>query len=97
MSFLGENLLDKAPEERAWQGVFLAFQYPVEIPGVSNLTFLKTAVNAVRAARGKDELDAINFLKFAREKDIAILLVTHNPELAKRCDHCIPMRDGLIV
>ena len=60
--FKGENVLDMEPHERAGAGVYLAFQYPVEIPGVSNLTFLKTAVNAVRAARGQDELDAINFL-----------------------------------
>ncbi|PPR11709.1 MAG: putative ATP-dependent transporter SufC [Alphaproteobacteria bacterium MarineAlpha11_Bin1] len=66
--FKGENVLDMAPHERAGAGIYLAFQYPVEIPGVSNLTFLKTAVNAVRTARGEDELDAINFLKYAREK-----------------------------
>lgn len=66
--FKGENVLDMEPHERAAAGIYLAFQYPVEIPGVSNLTFLKTAVNAVRSARGEDELDALNFLKFAREK-----------------------------
>lgn len=66
--FRGRNLLDLEPHERAAAGVYLAFQYPVEIPGVSNLTFLKTAVNAVRKARGEEELDAINFLKYAREK-----------------------------
>lgn len=66
--FKGQDVLDMEPHERAAAGIYLAFQYPVEIPGVSNLTFLKTAVNAVRAARGEDELDAINFLKFAREK-----------------------------
>ena len=66
--FRGENLLEMAPHERAAAGVYLAFQYPVEIPGVSNLTFLKTAVNAVRARRGQEDLDAINFLKYAREK-----------------------------
>ena len=66
--FNGVNLLELEPDERAHAGLFLAFQYPVEIPGVSNLTFLKTAVNAVRARRGQEDLDAINFLKFAREK-----------------------------
>ena len=66
--FNGENVLDMAPHERAVAGIYLAFQYPVEIPGVSNLSFLKTAVNAVRTARGEPELDALNFLKFAREK-----------------------------
>ena len=66
--FRGEDVLEMEPHERAAAGIYLAFQYPVEIPGVSNLTFLKTAVNAVRTARGEDELDAINFLKFAREK-----------------------------
>jgi Fe-S cluster assembly ATP-binding protein len=66
--FKGQNVLDMQPHERAGAGIYLAFQYPVEIPGVSNLTFLKTAVNAVRKARGQDELDAINFLKFAREQ-----------------------------
>ncbi len=62
----GEDLLALAPEERARKGVFLAFQYPVEIPGVSNASFLKSAVNAVRKARGEKELDAIEFLKLAR-------------------------------
>jgi Fe-S cluster assembly ATP-binding protein len=66
--FNGENVLGMAPHERAAAGIYLAFQYPVEIPGVSNLSFLKTAVNAVRTARGEPELDALNFLKFAREK-----------------------------
>ena len=64
----GKDLLDMSPDERAGAGVFLAFQYPVEIPGISNLTFLKTAVNAVRKARGDQELDALEFLKLAREK-----------------------------
>lgn len=67
VTFKGQDLLEMAPHERAGAGVYLAFQYPVEIPGVSNLTFLKTAVNSVRKARGEAELDAINFLKFARE------------------------------
>ena len=64
----GQDLLAMAPEERAAAGVFLAFQYPVEIPGVSNVYFMKAAVNAVRKARGESELDAIQFMRFAREK-----------------------------
>ncbi len=63
----GQDLLALAPEERAVQGVFLAFQYPVEIPGVANTTFLKEAVNAVRRARGEDELDAMQFIKLVRQ------------------------------
>ncbi len=66
--FDGADLLGLAPHERAAAGIFLAFQYPVEIPGVSNLTFLRTAVNAVRRARGEKELDAVGFLGFAREQ-----------------------------
>ncbi len=62
------DLLDMAPEDRARDGVFLAFQYPVEIPGVSNLYFLKAAVNAVRKHRGQEELDAVKFMKLARER-----------------------------
>jgi Fe-S cluster assembly ATP-binding protein len=62
------NLLDLAPEERAREGVFLAFQYPVEIPGVNSAYFLRTAVNAVRKHRGEDELDAMNFLKAVKSK-----------------------------
>jgi Fe-S cluster assembly ATP-binding protein len=64
----GKNLLEMAPEERAREGVFLAFQYPVEIPGVSNVYFLKSALNAIRRHRGQDELDAMDFLKLARAK-----------------------------
>jgi len=64
----GEDLLDKAPEERACDGVFLAFQYPVEVPGVNNTYFLKTALNAIRKSRGQEELDAMDFLQLAREK-----------------------------
>ena len=64
----GENLLDMDPEERAAAGLFLAFQYPVEIPGVGNMTFLRTAVNAQRKARGEKELTAGEFLKIVREK-----------------------------
>ena len=68
VTYRGHDLLAMETEERAAQGVFLAMQYPVEIPGISNITFLKTALNAVRRARGDDELDAIDFLKLAREK-----------------------------
>src|SRR6516162_5641199 len=64
----GKNLLDMDPEERARAGVFLAFQYPVEIPGVSNSYFLRAAVNAVRKHRGQEELDAMDFLKLVKEK-----------------------------
>ncbi|HEV8033293.1 Fe-S cluster assembly ATPase SufC [Yoonia sp.] len=64
----GQDLLDMEPEERAACGLFLAFQYPVEIPGVGNMTFLRTAVNAQRKARGEDELSAADFLKEVREK-----------------------------
>ncbi len=68
VTFAGQDLLDMPVEARAGAGIFLAFQYPVEIPGVSNLTFLKTALNAVRKARGDAALDAIEFLKLARAK-----------------------------
>lgn len=64
----GMDLLDMDPEERAREGVFLAFQYPVEIPGVSNATFLKTALNEIRKHKGMEEMDAMNFLKYMREK-----------------------------
>src|ERR1043166_5046650 len=64
----GKNLLTMSPEERAWEGVFLAFQYPVEIPGVSTTYFLKAAVNAVRKHRGLEELDAMEFLSLIKEK-----------------------------
>ena len=66
--FQGQDLTAMKPEERAQEGVFLAFQYPVEIPGVSNANFLKSAVNAVRRHRGQPELDAIEFLKLARQR-----------------------------
>ena len=64
----GRDLLAMAPEERAAEGVFLAFQYPVEIPGVANTTFLKEALNAVRRHRGEAELDAMQFVKLMRQK-----------------------------
>lgn len=64
----GKDILEMSPEERAREGVFLAFQYPVEIPGVSNATFLKTALNEIRKHQGLEELDAMHFLKYMREK-----------------------------
>lgn len=64
----GKNLLDLSPEDRAREGIFLAFQYPVEIPGVSNTNLLKTALNEIRKYRGKEELDTIEFLTTIKEK-----------------------------
>ncbi len=66
--YFGKNLLDMDPEDRAREGVFLAFQYPVEIPGVSNSTFLKTALNEIRKYNGKPAMDAREFLKYMKEK-----------------------------
>jgi Fe-S cluster assembly ATP-binding protein len=66
--FMGKNLLELEPEERAGEGIFLAFQYPVEIPGVTTANFLKTALNAVREYRGLEPLDAVQFLKLLKEK-----------------------------
>jgi Fe-S cluster assembly ATP-binding protein len=68
VEFEGEDLLELAPEERAAKGVFLAFQYPVEIPGVSTTNFLKTAVNEMRKYRGEEPMDAVQFLKMYKEK-----------------------------
>ena len=67
-TLLGEDILEMEPEERAAAGLFLAFQYPVEIPGVGNMTFLRTALNAQRKLRGEDEVSAAEFLKLVREK-----------------------------
>jgi Fe-S cluster assembly ATP-binding protein len=67
VAFCGENLLDLEPEERARRGIFLGFQYPVEIPGVNNAYLLKAAVNAKRKHEGLEEVDAFEFLKIARE------------------------------
>ena len=77
----GQNLTEMNTEQRAREGVFLAFQYPVEIPGVSNLQFLKTAMNSIRKYRGQDELDAVSFMKMAKEK---IKLVNLDPSFLKR-------------
>ena len=79
--FKGQDISDLDPEERAAAGLFLGFQYPLEIPGVATMTFLRTALNAQRKARGEDELDAPSFLKLAREK--AKLLNISN-EMLKR-------------
>ncbi|HAT3977438.1 TPA: Fe-S cluster assembly ATPase SufC [Legionella pneumophila] len=68
ISYLGQNLLPMSPEERARAGIFMSFQYPVEIPGVTNINFLKASVNAVRKGQGRNTLDAIEFLSFIREK-----------------------------
>ena len=77
----GENLLGLEPEQRAALGVFLAFQYPVELPGVNNTHFLKEALNAQRKARGERELDSVAFLKLIRDK---LAMVSMQPELLKR-------------
>ncbi|MCZ8140043.1 MAG: Fe-S cluster assembly ATPase SufC [Acetobacteraceae bacterium] len=79
--FHGQDLLAMEPEERAAAGVFLAFQYPVELPGVGNATFLRTALNAIRRAKGEGELDAMQFLKLARERMKALSM---NDEMLKR-------------
>jgi Fe-S cluster assembly ATP-binding protein len=68
VEFLGENLLDLAPEERARAGIFLAFQYPIEIPGVNNAYLLKAALNAQRKSRGEPELDAFEFMRLIKDK-----------------------------
>src|SRR6202453_1764618 len=84
--FEGKNLLDMDPEERAGEGVFLAFQYPVEIPGITNNYFLRAALNAVRTYKGQPELDAGAFIKLVKEK----LKVLHMPDdLLKR-----PVNEG---
>ncbi|MBT3341609.1 MAG: Fe-S cluster assembly ATPase SufC [Gemmatimonadetes bacterium] len=68
VSYLDKDLLDMAPEDRAREGVFLAFQYPVEIPGVNTTYFLRTGLNEILKARGEEEIDAFDFLKLIREK-----------------------------
>lgn len=81
VSFMGRNLLEMAPEERSVAGLFLSFQYPVEIPGVTITNFMKAAVNARRKAEGKEEIKAGDFLKLLKEK---MALVGMKPEFAKR-------------
>ena len=68
VEFLGKDLLELAPEERAGEGLFLAFQYPIEIPGLTTTNFIKTAVNEIRKYRGQEPLDAVAFLKMMKEK-----------------------------
>jgi Fe-S cluster assembly ATP-binding protein len=84
--YKGKDLLALKPEERAREGVFLAFQYPVEIPGVSNVYFLKNALNAIRKYRGLPELDAMDFLKLTKEKAKSVAI---EEDLIKR-----PVNDG---
>ncbi len=81
VTFLGKNLLEMAPEDRAREGLFLAFQYPVEIAGVSTTNFLRTAVNQIREYRGQEPLDAVRFLKHIKEK---LALVEMDPKLLSR-------------
>jgi Fe-S cluster assembly ATP-binding protein len=80
-TYQGQDLLDMEPEERARAGVFLAFQYPVEIPGVSNAYFLRAAYNEIRKARGEEEIDPIDFLDLVEEK---LKLVEWGPEILSR-------------
>jgi Fe-S cluster assembly ATP-binding protein len=84
--YKGQDLVDMAPDERAREGVFMAFQYPVELPGVSNVYFLTAALNAIRNHRGEDELDAMDFLSYVREK---MGLVKMDESLLNR-----PVNDG---
>lgn len=81
VSFMGRDLLSMSPEERSWAGIFLSFQYPVEIPGVSITNFMKTAVNAHREAKGLEPLKAGEFLKMMRDK---MAFVQMKPEFSKR-------------
>jgi Fe-S cluster assembly ATP-binding protein len=81
IEFTGKDLLELAPEERAGEGIFLAFQYPVEIPGVTTINFLKTATNEIRKYRGEEPLDAVQFLKRMKEKTN---LVNISQDLLKR-------------
>jgi Fe-S cluster assembly ATP-binding protein len=81
ITYLGENILEEEPDDRARQGIFLAFQYPVEIPGVSNATFLREAYNSMQAERGLDELDPLQFDDHVRER---LELVDLNPDLLNR-------------
>ena len=84
--YKGQDLIDLAPEDRAREGLFMAFQYPVEIPGVSNVYFLKAALNAIRTHRGESEMDAMDFLSYVREK---MALVKMDEALLNR-----PVNDG---
>jgi len=79
--FQGKDLLSMAPEERSWAGIFLSFQYPVEIPGVSITAFMKAAINARLKAQGKPEMKAADFIRLQKEK---MAFVGMNPDFAKR-------------
>ncbi len=68
VTYMGKDLLEMAPEERAWEGVFLAFQYPVAIRGITNAYFLRSAVNSIRKQRGEEELDVLDFMEVLEEK-----------------------------
>ena len=81
VTFMGKDLLKMTPEERSWAGIFLSFQYPVEIPGVTITSFMKTAVNARRQSEGKESLKAGEFLKLMKEK---MAFVQMKPEFSKR-------------
>lgn len=81
VTFLGQDLLKMSPEERSWAGIFLSFQYPIEIPGVTITNFMKTAVNAKRKALGLEEMKAAEFLKLMKEK---MAFVQMKPEFSKR-------------
>ena len=81
IEFLGRDLLAMSPEERAWAGIFLSFQYPIEIPGVSITAFMKAALNAKRKALGEEEMKSADFLKLMKEK---MAFVKMRPEFSKR-------------
>lgn len=81
IEYMGKDLLAMSPEERSWAGIFMSFQYPVEIPGVSIINFMKTAVNSHREAKGLEPMKAGEFLKLLREK---MAFVQMRPEFAKR-------------
>ncbi len=86
VEFMGKDLLELSPEERAGEGIFLSFQYPIEIPGLSTTNFIKTAVNEVRKYRGQEGLDAVQFLKLMKEK---MALMEMNQSLLSR-----PLNEG---
>ena len=81
VTFNGHNLLELSPEERSWEGIFLSFQYPIEIPGVTNVNFMRTAVNEHRRHRGLEPLNAADFLKLMRSK---MEIVEMNPSFSSR-------------
>ena len=81
VTFNGHNLLELSPEERSWEGLFLSFQYPIEIPGVTNVNFMRTAVNEHRRHRGLEPLNAADFLKLMRSK---MEIVEMNPSFSSR-------------